>query len=341
MLLLNIKGGSMIFKQAGIPISICTFILSSFLVVSCGFGGGNKGSSPSSNLNPSTADIYDPAGQHLKTNRLPSQLKQGTDLPICQTGETYALDQCWQKLIINADDASISVEKTDGTSQRLFKFNGKINQSLEKFYTLKIASSHYNETCDPNTSMYGQCYDIYANPGSARQYFQIPYQAGSGITVPRVSFRSISGEWSTSSLPENTPWVTSNEITLDKSSTSTTSFGVKTTFAYGLVADTSNQNNLYKVAHYWDLKGKLIVNSKSYSFPLQFSDLEKDMALENIGTPTGYMDSKKIQIGDICLIFYPEKNTKYSYLDFIKSENKNTDKIKGIVITASWDNQNF
>lgn len=315
-----------------------------FLFISCGKGGGSSstGDTPNAqNKNETYADIYNANGQHLSTSRIPSQFSAGVDLPICQTGETYALDQCWQKLTINADEGYITVENSNGEKEQLFQFEGKINSKFQNFYNLKIASSYYNGSCDSSTSMYNQCYDIYANQGSASQYFQIPYQPDSGVTVPRVSFRSIAGEWSTSSLPEVTPWATSNELTFDDNTNNIISFGMKTIFAYGLIENSSNLISSYKIAHYWDLNGVLIINSKSYHFPLKFSDLERDMKLEKIGTQTGYMDSKRIKIGNSYIIFYPENNLKYSYLDFMNNAQSFNDKIKGIVFTPSWDTQNF
>lgn len=345
MLFLNLLGDPiMALNRYTLSIAASIFAFSS-LFISCGSGGGSSssGNNPDPQNNSDTyADIYNPSGQHLSTDRIPSQFVEGADLPVCQTGETFALDECWQKLIINADKGYISVENTTGEVQKIYTVNGEINSKLQNFYNLKIASSYYNNTCDTSTSMYNECYDTYANKGSPSQYFQIPYLADAGVTVPRVSFRSISGEWSTSSLPEVTPWATSNEITLNTNSNKTISFGVKTTFAYGLLATNSNLINTYKIAHYWDLNGVLIINSKSYNLPLKFSELEKDMQLENIGTPTGYMDSKRIKIGNSYIIFYPESNSKYGYSEFMKdSPSTITDKIKGIVFSPSWDTQNF
>ena len=334
----------MLSKKIFVPLLPLALMTSSLIFTSCGGGGGGQSPDPSHSDNPGDsetyADIYSANGVHLKTNRLPSQLKANSDLPICQTGETYALDKCWQSITINADSKTITVENTDGKSEQLFEFNKQINSNFKSLYQMKISSSFETNLCDKQMSMYGQCYETFANPGSFEQYFQIPYQADAGVSTPRVSFRSIAGEWTASSLPEVTPWVTSNEITLDKETSNAISFGVKTTFAYGLIENTSSYLNPYKIAHYWDLNGSLIINAKQYHFPLTFSDLEKDMTLEDVGSQTGYMDSKRIKVGDIYVIFYPEKNTKYSYLDYITGSNKNTDKIKGIVITPAWD-ENF
>lgn len=325
-----------------------SFLLSScFLIYSCSKGTSSNNNPNDGNLSTEQyTDIYNPeTGIHLSTNRLPSQFISGSDLQICSTGQAYILDQCWDQIIINADQGSISGLKFNSQITKTFlKMNENLDDSLKSFYNFKITSSYeYRTKCDTSTSLYGRCYNTYANPGSDRQYFRIPYISNAGTSWPRVSLRSITGEWTTSSVTEVTPWATSNEITIDEKSNQVISYGIKTLFAYGVIKNLkynplqTQNSNPYQIKHYWDINGYLIINSKKYSLPLHFSDLENDIKLENIGGSSGYMDAKRALIGDYYVIFYPESNTKYSYLEYFNSNYLDTGKIKGIVFTPKWD----
>ncbi len=235
-------------------------------------------------------------------------------------------------------------QKKSDITKTIFKMNTALEDSFKSYYNFKITSSYeYWTKCDPNTSLYGKCYSTYANTGSDAQYFKIPYSQNAGTAWPRVSLRSIAGEWSTATLPEVTPWATSNEIALEENSNQLISFGIKTIFAYGLIKNSKyNPSQLqnsspYQLKHYWDLNGYIIINSKKYNLPLHFSDIENDIKLENIGGISGYMDAKRANVGNYYIIFYPESNAKYSYLDYINSTYIDNGKIKGIVFTPKWD----
>lgn len=311
------------------------------LVCSCGSGGGSGGGNKGADSDDSHdkaqvyADIFDSSGAHLPLAKVPSQFGANKSIDICKEHEVLALDTCWQSMTIDADHGKVLLTNSNGDTVTLFESGHSIRHELESNYSMRISKSFLEQECYPDSSQYGQCYETFANPGSDSQFFKIPYRTDAGISNPRVSFRSISGEWSASNLPEVTPWVSSNEITYQSGTKNIISFGLKTTFAYGLT-ETNDMFHPFKIAHYWDLNGKIIVNGKSYPFPLTFSDLQKDLTLEDMGSQTGYMDSKRVKVGDYYLILYPENNSKYSYLDYM--DTKLSNKIKGVVITPSWDN---
>ena len=126
----------------------CFFPLLSLgiLVTSCGGspGGGGSGTPSNDNSDNNYSTIHYASGGSVSKSQWLSMYNDHKLLNVCNNGQSYYDDKCWDNLNIDVDNLNLSVSNSDGTSENIIS-NNTINPILYNATTSKFLNSTQNE----------------------------------------------------------------------------------------------------------------------------------------------------------------------------------------------------
>lgn len=152
-----------------------SFVSLSVLVFLASGCDSNKSQSHSKSSNNNSDSVIDDDGDadnqnnEFKTQKFFSDIRTGIEVPACKAGQTFAFEKCWDAVVMDADNFTITLNNTT-ESKRVFKHDTPILKEISDNYY--FASSFYNRITIKNSAI--NAIDSFENALNGVHYWFLP-----------------------------------------------------------------------------------------------------------------------------------------------------------------------